>query len=93
MNTRTVAAFILALASVTGAHARDDLPYQWVTQQMKAAPQDAGASARLAAVAPSHPAAMSAATPVAASPAAAALTPGALRSTSVAATQSGAAQR
>jgi len=46
MNTRIVATFVLAVASVTGVQAQAELPNQWLDQQMKAAKQDQGARGR-----------------------------------------------
>lgn len=49
MNTRIVATFVLAVASVIGAQAQTELPNQWLDQQMKAAKLDQGARGRNAA--------------------------------------------
>ena len=49
MNTRIVATFVLAVASVTGAQAQTELPNQWLDHQMKAAKLVQGARGRNAA--------------------------------------------
>ena len=74
MNTRTVATFVLAVASVAGVQAQAELPNQWLDHQMKAARQDQGARGRNAAIAVNAAAAKTAATPEVATQAPAVLT-------------------
>ena len=63
MNTRTVATFVLAIASVAGVQAQAELPNQWLDHQMKAARQDQGARGHNAAIAGNAAGAKTAATP------------------------------
>lgn len=74
MNTRTVATFVLAVASVAGVQAQADLPNQWLDHQMKAAKLDQGGRSRNAAVAVNAAGAKAAATPELATQAPAVLT-------------------
>lgn len=67
MNTRILAALFLVVASVTGAQAQTELPNQWVDQQIKAAKQEHGEAARLAAAARNSTAATNLAAPKVAS--------------------------